>query len=289
MGNLSCIWLRIVSLTQMSGSMRGDVMDTAYYYTSDDFPPPRAYEHTYDQHRLASFDRAIYMSRIKKDRKNKRILSYVLIAAVALVFALSFGIFLNGNAAMFINDIVRTEQSQSSGDNPTSTPRNLWTRGLIPYLYQTDAEWAAAPYADGTIATHGCGPTCLSMVYVQLIGRRDMDPAAMASFSETNGYIDAGVTSWLLMSEGARKLGLKAQEISADESALKNQLREGRPIICSVGPGAFTTDGHFIVICGLDGDGNFLVHDPNSPQNSKKSWDPFLVISQARNFWAYSA
>ena len=69
-----------------------------------------------------------------------------------------------------------------------STPRSEWRSGETPFLYQTDPQWASHPYAEGTVEKNGCGPTCLSMVYVALTGRDDLDPAAMADFSERNGY-----------------------------------------------------------------------------------------------------
>lgn len=170
-----------------------------------------------------------------------------------------------------------------------STPKEEWRQGTIPHLYQTDAAWASAPYAGSDVFEAGCGPTCMSMVYAGLTGKTDRDPAAMAAFSEANGFVDSGMTSWSFMTEGAAMLGLSAEELPADANTLLSALREGRPVIASVRPGDFTTEGHFIVIAGIDEKGGLVVHDPNSPTRSAQAWDVQRILDQCANLWAYSA
>lgn len=173
--------------------------------------------------------------------------------------------------------------------SPQSTPVGEWRKGSLPYLYQTDRQWADRSYADGEIATYGCGPTCLSMVYVALTGSRDRSPVEMADFSEKNGYIDGGITSWLLMSEGSALLGLRAKEVGADANQIRLELSKGHPIICSVGAGDFTTSGHFIVLAGVaDGGNKVEIRDPNSYERSHQEWDLDRIIPQCRNIWAFS-
>lgn len=170
-----------------------------------------------------------------------------------------------------------------------STPRDEWSAGAIPFIYQTDPEWANAPYANDTVALSGCGPTCMSMLYVWKTGARNMDPAKMCEWAEREGYVDSGMTSWLFMTDGAQRLGLQSRELPADEQMIKNELAAGNPIVATVGPGDFTTKGHFIVLASLDDDGMVLVHDPNSSENSSKAWDIHRICSQARNFWVFPA
>ena len=169
-----------------------------------------------------------------------------------------------------------------------STPRADWRAGAVPYLYQTDPQWAGHPYAGGTIEKNGCGPTCLSMVYVALTGRDDLDPAAMADFSERGGYTTDGMTAWALMNDGAAELGLTSEELSASAGTVREALLAGKPVICSVGPGDFTTTGHFIVLSGLTEDGEVTVHDPNSAERSSRPWDLERVLGQCQNLWAFS-
>lgn len=169
-----------------------------------------------------------------------------------------------------------------------STPKSEWKRGKTPALYQTDAQWADTRYANDTLRESGCGPTCMAMVYVNLTGRKEMDPAKMCAYSENGGYVDAGATSWRFMSDGAKGLGLRSKELSADRNVIKNEVAAGHPVIAIMGPGDFTTTGHFIVICGIDEQGKAIIRDPNSEANTNKAWSLDTIISQARNFWAYS-
>ena len=161
--------------------------------------------------------------------------------------------------------------------------------GEIPLFIQWDKRWGYRVYGSGQfLGFTGCGPTCLSMVYSGLTGNTDMNPYNMAKFSEDGGYYVLGSgTSWSFMTEGASELGLKSKQLNS-EKALRKALAKGRPVIASMGPGDFTNAGHFIVFTGLSEDGKLMVNDPNSPSNSKKTWDMDEVYPQIKNMWAFS-
>lgn len=178
--------------------------------------------------------------------------------------------------------------SEATANPNKSTEREQWIKGKMPYLYQSDVEWGASPYAGSTVAESGCGPTCMSMVYIYLTGKKDRDPVQMAAFCEERGFVEGGMTTWAFMSDGAEMLGLRSQELSSDESLIRSQLAKGHPIIASVSAGDFTTKGHFIVLAGTDAFGRILVHDPNSPERSAQGWDLDRILSQTRNLWAFS-
>lgn len=125
------------------------------------------------------------------------------------------------------------------------------------------------------------------MAYVALTGKTDLDPARMAAFAENGGYTQDGMTTWTLMSEGAERLGLDSEELPADADAVRDALRSGKVVICSVRPGDFTTTGHFIVLAGLADDGKVEVRDPNSAERSR-AWDLGRVLDQCANLWALS-
>lgn len=166
---------------------------------------------------------------------------------------------------------------------------NRYKKGQIPLLMQWDQDWGYAPYGKGNLGLDGCGPTCLSMVAIGLTGDLSLNPKVVAAFSEESGYLDKtnDITLWTLMSEGAGKLGLRSKEIPLDENIISRELSQGHPIICSVGPGDFTTTGHFIVIHGYE-DGNFLVNDPNSKSRSQEKWSYENLKPQIKNLWAFS-
>lgn len=159
----------------------------------------------------------------------------------------------------------------------------------IPLLLQWDERWGYERYGSNMIALTGCGPTCLSMVYIGLTGDSSMNPREMAEFSEKKGYYTESGTAWSLMTEGAEKLGLTAEELPLDENCIKQRLSNKSPIICSMRAGDFTTKGHFIVLTGVDKNGNILLNDPNSRKNSEQAWDYIRLEQQIKNLWAYSA
>ena len=177
----------------------------------------------------------------------------------------------------------------SQEETAHSTPMHAWRKGEVPFLYQIDPQWSDEPYAGGNIHENGCGPTCLSMVYVSLTGKTDLGPAEMARFSEQNGFTVDGMTAWALMTDGAAMLGITGSEIPADPDVVRDELEEGHPIICSVRPGDFTTTGHFIVLAGLTEDGQVMVRDPNSARNGDHPWDLDRILGQCANLWSFSA
>jgi len=163
-------------------------------------------------------------------------------------------------------------------------------QGEIPIYYQWDQTWGYASYGAGTVAEGGCGPTCMAMVITGLTKDMTMTPKKVADFSEENGYYaeDAG-TSWELMQSGAEALGLKVLEVKWEKSAVLKQLKAGNPIICSMGPGDFTQEGHFVVLTDVTKDGKIKLNDPNSRQNTEKMWDTQELLDQMKSMWAYKA
>lgn len=134
----------------------------------------------------------------------------------------------------------------------------------------------------------GCGPTCLSMVWCGLTGGTKWDPYAVAKMAEEEGYYVKGAgTSWEIMTSGAREMGLEGKELTFDENHIREALEKGQPIICAMGPGDFTTEGHFIVLVDTTEDGRIVVNDPNSVENSERSWELSDLMSQMKNLWAY--
>ncbi|MFA6308996.1 MAG: C39 family peptidase [Clostridia bacterium] len=157
-----------------------------------------------------------------------------------------------------------------------------------PLFLQWDERWGYSKYGDDIIALTGCGPTCLSMVIVGVTGNVSANPREVAKFSAKSGYyvLNKG-TDWGLLTTGAKVYGLTAKEIPLSESVIIQEIQNGHPIICCMGPGDFTTTGHFIVIYGYE-NGCFLIHDPNSIERSSKSWNYNAIKNQIRNLWAYS-
>ena len=159
--------------------------------------------------------------------------------------------------------------------------------GEIPLLLQYDQRWGYGDYGASSVVVSGCGPACLSMVAVGLTGDNTITPYAVAQYADQEGYYVFGAgTAWSLMSRGASHFGVVGEELPLMKSKMESALEEGRPIICVVGPGDFTTSGHFIVITGMR-DGQFTVNDPNSTERSSLLWDYETLEPQISNLWAF--
>ena len=63
------------------------------------------------------------------------------------------------------------------------------------------------------LAFAGCGPTCLSMVYVYFTHDLNGTPREIASYCEKNGYYTENGTSWSLWTEGLPALGLSGKDV----------------------------------------------------------------------------
>lgn len=158
----------------------------------------------------------------------------------------------------------------------------------IPFLYQTDERWKNVSYGNGNIELKGCGPTCLSMVAAGLLKDGGLSPVQVAKYSEEWNYVDDNAgTSWKLMTEGAQKLGLLSEELPLSEDRMRQALLDGKPVICAMGPGDFTDEGHFIVLTDYK-NGGFVVHDPNSEERSGKIWSYEAIEYQIRNIWSFT-
>lgn len=167
------------------------------------------------------------------------------------------------------------------------TKRGIKNIEDMPLLMQWDERWGYYQYGDNVMGLTGCGPTCLSMVASYLLGDADLTPLYMADYSLRNGYCVEGFgSSWELMSEGAEDLGLGVCEVPLSENVVKQYLESGNPIICIVGEGDFTDNGHFIVFKGWK-DGKILINDSNSREKTEKLWSFEDIKYQIKNMWAY--
>lgn len=181
----------------------------------------------------------------------------------------------------FVHGYLTADGSVTGGFKEEETEQDF------PLFLQWDARWGYAPYGESNIGISGCGPTCLSMVIFALTRDETATPDKLADYSmENNHYVPGIGTAWLLMSEAASDFGIKASEVGLDGDEIRRQLDMGRPIICAMRPGDFTTTGHFIVIYGYDENG-FKVNDPNSRERSGRRWTFEELRYQIKNLWCY--
>lgn len=172
---------------------------------------------------------------------------------------------------------------------PQDMDMSGYSRDTVPLFLQWDEAWGYEKYGSSIIAITGCGPTALSMAGYYLTGNVDFNPKTIADFSRENGYYEPGYgSSWTLISQGGPQLGLTVKELPLVKKKMVNALENGHPVILALGPGDFTSTGHYVVLTGYS-DGFFSVNDPNSPIRSQKRWTYEELEGQIRNIWEISA
>lgn len=216
-----------------------------------------------------------------KYRKRKRFSGmhpFLFIGALCILIGT---IFLARHLAAPPEILLGQEPEDMSGDTLTEEERD----GKEPLFLQTDERWSGYSYGGSTISVSGCGPCCLAMTAVALTGDRKITPKKVARFSDKNGfYVEGQGSLWTLIPEGSKFLGLTAEELPLSEQRIRDTLENGGKIICAMGPGDFTTEGHFIELYQAEADG-FRVHDPNSLERSRKLWTYNEISGQIRNLW----
>ena len=157
----------------------------------------------------------------------------------------------------------------------------------IEIFLQWDIRWGYMPYGErGVVGSSGCGPACLSMAVFYLTGNRECTPDAIAQYSLDRGhYIDGVGTAWALLDNYPTEYGLKVTHPYISEETMKADLDKGNVLICSVRPGDFTSEGHFIVIYGYDENG-FKVNDPKCVYRSRQDWPYEQIKDDIKRIWS---
>ena len=161
--------------------------------------------------------------------------------------------------------------------------RQILTGGItdVTYFCQSSPEWADQPYGTDTIGPYGCGPTTMAMAVASLTDTAT-DPVTMAAWAVEHGYWASRSGSYhSIVLDTARSFGLVAEPFTSREaSAMLDALGQGKMLVALVGPGHFTEGGHFILIRGRTPEGNVLVADANSLENSLTLWDPQIILDE---------
>ena len=157
-----------------------------------------------------------------------------------------------------------------------------------PLFLQWDSRWGYVPYGHSNVGISGCGPTCLSMVLFSMTRDETLTPDTLAARAMEDGYyVEDEGTSWLFMRDICQEYGIKAEQYPyMEEQSMSAELEEGKLIICAMGPGDFTDDGHFILLTGYAG-GQFAINDPFSRANSSKKWSYDTLQPQITQIWVY--
>ncbi len=157
----------------------------------------------------------------------------------------------------------------------------------VVYYNQMDERWKDLPYGTDDIGHYACGPSSMAIVVSSLTGET-VDPPHMAQWAYENGHWCSKSGSYHSIVPGAAEAwGLSCDPCSRDEpQKLVDALSSGKLVVAIMGPGHFTSSGHFIVLRGVTSEGRILVADPYSYSRSDAEWDLSIFLDEASRYAA---
>lgn len=170
----------------------------------------------------------------------------------------------------------------------------------VSYL-QTDARWKSKPYRvpgeTSTIGSAGCGPACAAMVIATLKDKA-VTPVETCAWSVAHGYkaLKQG-TYYSYFAPQLAAYGIECKQMlgsriinqpnHAIHDQVKAYLAQGYYAIALMGPGAWTTSGHFVLLWAWDD--KVRINDPASTKEARLNGDPATFRNEARCYWLVDA
>lgn len=167
--------------------------------------------------------------------------------------------------------------------------------------FQTDKWWAKIPYQvpgeTTDIAESGCGPTSAAMLIETLTGKT-FTPVDACRWSVEHGYkaLRKGTYHSYFVPQFA-KFGIKCTKLLGASlhnqpndpihEKVKAKLNDGYYAIALMGPGLWTTSGHFIVV--WDWDSTVHINDPVSTRADKTNANPTRFKNEVKQYWLIDA
>lgn len=154
----------------------------------------------------------------------------------------------------------------------------------IPALFQYDYDTVIATMGEReiSVSTTGCGATSLSMAIAYLTENYKQTPYTLLYEAIKGGMYRGTGLSHGALSKLAHRHGLEAKWIWASREKVLGALNSGCPVIAHMGEGIFTGEGHYILLRGVAEDGSIYVTDPNSRENSEKTYSLSQIIKEAK-------
>ena len=160
----------------------------------------------------------------------------------------------------------------------------------VPHLYMSDHNIPLKK--GGNVSSNGCGFVAIAMV-LQYITGEEITVQEIVDWGQDKYYNGIGAEAALFeaAAENWDAGGVECVGKGATDE-IKAALKENVPVIAYMGPGNFTTGGHFIVLTGIDENNQVTINDPGSRDRSNVKWDFDLIINEAHSggaFWIFEA
>lgn len=169
--------------------------------------------------------------------------------------------------------------AESGNTYTLSIPSSI---GTLTYYNQYDARWADFLYGNrDPLGRYGCGPTVLAML-VTSFTEQTVLPSDMAAWAAANNYWSPGAgTAHSFIPEGAAAFGFSVQPfLDYTDSGIRAALESGYILVALMGPGQFTSSGHFIIVTDYWSGNQVSVADPANLDNTLKPWDIQLILNE---------
>ena len=158
---------------------------------------------------------------------------------------------------------------------------------------QDDSKWGSESYSivgsrSQTIATSGCGPTSMAMVLNYYVDD-SITPIQTSIFALANNHRTRyDGTSWGYFEDMANEYDLEFLQTASSVEALEWMNEKEDPlVICSMGRGLWTSEGHYILLWNVD---NNIAHinDPASTNKKRTENSYKLMASQCKQYFCFN-
>ena len=154
---------------------------------------------------------------------------------------------------------------------------------------QYDSRWGSIVFTSTgnksqTIRNSGCGPTAAADV-VATLKDKSVTPKTLAALAVNKGYRTANSgTAWGFFKYLAQVYGFSKFVQTSSLATMKACLDAGGYVVCSMGPGYWTSGGHYI--CAWKYDSAYIYcNDPASSKRKRQKQADFL--KQRKQFFCF--
>ena len=211
-----------------------------------------------------------------------------LAAALLLGFAVGMLLWFCLTVSHVNDDVSATAQTYKQGysdgylaaypiyDNEKTSAKS----GYMPLFLQIDPQWANVAYSDGTIGTYGCGLTSAAMA-LSYLTNKEITPDLLAAFVGESCLTDRVNDMAKFSDYLAKTYHLQARETFwGTDDALK-AVDDGWVVFAGVSGalGERSYGSHVVMIWRSNGDGTYLLRDPDDVANSIKTWTKDELLS----------
>lgn len=154
----------------------------------------------------------------------------------------------------------------------------------VPLLYQFNytTPFCTCGGRQRSVRSSGCGAVVASMIDLYINGNLNQTPyTVLYHAAEVGNYIGQGFT-FPVLQEIIESYGIKTTYLEKNEDAMREALENGNLVVLCMGPGTFTYNGHYILVRGLDENGDGLVNDPNSEEHSRSHYTLRKLCREAK-------